>query len=128
MNKLILNNKSHNFIKFYPLNNTTIEGDDIEWCKSQWDNLLHTATINTQYSNKQIGYLITTLSLGSLYYLVQCLRGPNGQTVSVYINNNKEDNESIAKFLNENLKETLINTRKQLEDILNNDKGTQHTA
>ena len=122
MNKLLLNNNARNHIKIFPMRDTIkdlpeSEADRIEWCRAEFRKLQHSSEAKRLciYKNKSKGYLISVWELQGLYYLVQCIRN-EFKTFNdvIYINDNKDDTLSIAKFLTDNINAIMADYKAQL--------------
>lgn len=124
MNKILLNNKGRNHIKFLPMKNTlndipADEGDKIRLCKQLFDELQNSSkTINLfMKKDRHKGYQISLWELDDLYYLAQSMRNEFGTYNNViYITKEKGDAENIAKFLSSNIRTIMNDYKKQIID------------
>lgn len=122
MNKLLLNNTGRNHIKFFPMQNTiqslpNSDAEKIKWCEQEFNKLQHSDAAKRLciYKNKSKGYLISVWELDGLYYLVQCIRNEfKTFNDTIYINGNKDDTLSIAKFLRDNIDTIMADYKDQL--------------
>ena len=125
MNKLRLNNKINNNIKFFPLGfdlDAKNAKEEIEWAEKTWNYLLNDEKLKRHsfYSKnlKETKYIITVYSDDKYTYLIQCLRTKwNTDSTMVYMQPVSEDNindfKAIAKFMHLN-NNTLTKNYKQL--------------
>jgi len=118
MNKIVLNSRGRNHIKFLPLNSGVVlpdsEGDRIRWAESVYNELLYSNEAERLFVSKRKGYLVTAWQLNGLYYLTQCIRNISGTyNTTIYINNEREDTINIAKFLRDNAINIMSDIKKQ---------------
>lgn len=124
MNKLLLNERARNHIKFYPMKDIVTdlpdtEAERIEWCKKRFHELQHNADAKRLviYKHKGKGYLISVWELDGLYYLVECIRNEfKTFNVTIYMDNQKEQMISIAKFIQENIDAIMADYKQQILD------------
>lgn len=114
-NKLLLNNKTTNHIKFLPLNIEEIpksKNEQILWCQERFNELEEKANSIFIKTNKKIGYSISVWEMNDLYYTIQSIRSDlKTYNNVVYVNKIKEDSIGIANFLIMNV-ETIMNDNK----------------
>ena len=146
MNKLLLNEKGRNHIKFFPMKDAVgseeipdTDKDRILWCESEYKRLRISddAENLVTYKNRARGYLISVWQLNTRYYLIQCIRNAAGAfNDTIYISNEKDDLLSIARFLKENIETIMSDYKEQITDARNalvaeaikeHYEGTQHT-
>ena len=124
MNKLRLNNKINNNIKFYPLNfelKYETAKEEIEWAEKTWNHLLNDNLNRHSFYSRNLPnskYIITVYNDEQYVYLIQCLRTKwNTDSTLVYMQPLSEDNindfKAIAKFMHLN-NNTLTKNYKEL--------------
>ena len=124
MNKLLLNERGRNHIKFYPMKDTAndipeTDAGKIEWCKNRFHELQHSADAKRLviYKHKGKGYLISVWELNGLYYLIECIRNEfKTFNTTIYISKEKDDSINIAKFIQENIDTIMADYKKQILD------------
>lgn len=124
MNKLLLNHRARNHIKFFPMENTIdnlpeSEADRIRWCAAEFKKLQHSneAKRLCLYKHRSKGYMISVWELDGLYYLVQCLRNEfKTFNSTIYISKERDDMLSIAKFVQENIEQIMRDYKEQILD------------
>ena len=122
MNKLLLNERARNHIRFFPMKNTIAdlpesEGDRIKWCQSEFKRLQHSDTAKRLFyvRHKGKGYQISVWEMDGLYYLVQCLRNEfKTFNDTIYINKERDDTINIAKFLQANIDQIMQDYKNQI--------------
>ena len=124
MNKLLLNRRARNHIRFFPMKDTISnlpesESDRIKWCEAEFKRLERNndAKRLVLHKNKAKGYLISVWQMDNLYYLILCLRNEfKTFNDTIYINSEREDTINIAKFLRDNVDQIMSDYKKQLLD------------
>lgn len=127
MNKLLLNHKARNHIKFeitheslkpilqYPDD----EAERIIWCKNRFTELQNSFDANRLFlaKHKGKGYMISVWEYKGVYYIIQCLRNEfkTFNTV-IFVNENLNDSLAIAKFVEQNITEIMSDYKNQLLD------------
>lgn len=129
MNKLLLNERARNHIRFFPMTNTITnlpesEADKIKWCESEFKKLQHSNDAKRLFlaKHKSKGYLISVWQLDDLYYMIHCLRNEfKTFNTTIYLSKDKDDCINIAKFLENNIvtimqdyKQQILEARDQL--------------
>lgn len=123
MNKLLLNCRSRNHIRFLPakegmdLGIPTDDADKIKWCEDRFNQLQHRNDITRLcfYSHTKKGYLITVYEMDNLYYLVLCIRNEfRTYNTTIYIDTEKEQLIGIAKFLDKNNSQIMKDYKNQI--------------
>lgn len=122
MNKLLLNERGRNHIKFFPMKDTIAdlpenESDRINWCKDKFYELQHRFDVQRLFlvKHKGKGYQISVWEMDGLYYLVQCLRNEfKTFNCTIYINKDKDDCINIAKFLENNITQIMADYKQQI--------------
>ena len=124
MNKILLNARSRNHIKILPardgLNLNIPEGADekIKWCERTFHNLQHGLSVKrlAYYSHRRKGYRISVWEMDDLYYLCVSIRTISGQTyvTTIYIDTEREQLLSIAKFLDKNNERIMSDYKDQI--------------
>ena len=124
MNKLLLNEKARNHIRFFPMKGVELdlpedEADRIRWCENEFDKLQHSMDANRLafYKHRNKGYLISVWEMEGRYYLIQCLRNEfKTFNTTIYISNDKDDCLNIAKFLDKNADQVMKDYKQQILD------------
>ena len=118
MNKVVLNAKGRNHIKFLPMKDTIQfegeEADKLRKCEELFNRLQNSDDVERLFiqTNRKKGYMISVWKMDNLFYLVQSLKDENKMYINtVYILNSENDSINIAKFVVNNC-ETLMNDYK----------------
>lgn len=127
MNKLLLNDRGRNHIKFLPLGDIVpdlpeSEADQIKWCRAEFKKLKQSMDAKRLYlhKNRSAGVLISVWEMEGRYYLILCLRNEfKTFNNTIYISKEREDCLSIAKFLKENYETIMTDYKQQIIDAKN---------
>lgn len=122
MNKLLLNHRARNHIRFFPMKDAVndIPSDpalQIKWCQEEFKRLQHSESADRLFLEKHrgLGYMITVWEMNGLYYLIHCLRNEfKTFNTTIYISKNKDDMLSIAKFLKDNIVQIMSDYKSQI--------------
>lgn len=124
MNKLLLNERARNHIRFFPMKNTFDDipsdaGEKIKWCESKFKALQHSNDAHrlSIHKHRTKGYMVTVWEFDGLYYLVQCLRNEfKTFNTTIYISKDKQDMINIAAFIEQNIETIMSDYKQQILD------------
>lgn len=122
MNKLLLNHKARNHIRFFPMKDTVTdlpedEGDKIRWCKDRFHTLQHSNDAKRLFlaKHKGKGYMISVWEFDGLCYLIECLRNEfKTFNTTIYITKDKSDALHIADFIEKNITQIMQDYKDQI--------------
>lgn len=111
MNKILLDENAINYTRFLILDESikypTEEKERIEFCEALFNKLKDSKQSKQLYISRQVkhGILISLIEHDKIYYLSHCFRDEWGfYTTTIYADTNLLQQQALAKFLKDNLK------------------------